>query len=484
MPADGAAATTDYPKLHLHIDGEWIEAGDRRTHTVINPATGQAIGDLPLASAADLDRALEAAERGYRKWRATPAEERGQVMKRAANLIRERSDRIARIATQEEGKTLGETRIEAQVAANLFEFYGEECRRSYGRVLVRPAGRRSLVIKEPVGPVAAFAPWNFPITNPARKLGAPIAAGCSVILKPAEEAPGAALEILRALLDAGLPAGVAQIVFGVPDEVSRHLLGSSIIRKLSFTGSIAVGKHLMKLAADNMLRTTMELGGHAPVLIFDDADLEKAMDELTAAKLRNAGQVCISPTRFYVQEGVYDRFVKGFSERLEKIAVGDGLAEASRMGPMANPRRPETMERMIADAVACGARLRTGGERLGNEGYFWKPTVISDVPDTAQIMNDEPFGPVAVIAPVKGFDEAVAQANRLPFGLAAYAYTQDAKRIMLLGDAIETGMLGLNTAMVAAPDSPFGGVKESGHGAEDGPEGLDACLVTKAIHQG
>jgi len=484
MPADGAAATSDYPKLSLHIDGEWIEAGDRRTHTVVNPATGQALADLPLADAADLDRALDTAERAYRKWRAVPAEERGQLMKRAANLIRERSDRIARIATQEEGKTLAETRIETQVAANLFEFYGEECRRTYGRVLVRPAGRRSLVIKEPIGPVAAFAPWNFPITNPARKLGGPIAAGCSVILKPAEEAPGAALEILRALLDAGLPAGVAQIVFGVPDEVSRHLLGSSIIRKLSFTGSIAVGKHLMKLAADNMLRTTMELGGHAPVLIFDDADLEKAMDELTAAKLRNAGQVCISPTRFYVQEGVYDRFVAGLTERLEKVPVGDGLADGSRMGPMANPRRPETMERMIADAVACGARLRTGGERLGNEGYFWKPTVISDVPDTAQIMNDEPFGPVAVIAPVKGLDEAVFQANRLPYGLAAYAYTQDAKRIMLLGDAIETGMLGLNTAMVAAADSPFGGVKESGHGAEDGPEGLDACLVTKAIHQG
>jgi succinate-semialdehyde dehydrogenase / glutarate-semialdehyde dehydrogenase len=483
MPADDAVAT-DYPRLHLHIDGEWLAAGDRRTHTVINPATGAGIGDLPLASAADLDRALDAAQRAYRTWRATPAEERGQVMKRAAGLLRERVETIARIATMEEGKTLPETRIEVQVAANLFEFYGEECRRSYGRVLVRPAGRRSLVIKEPVGPVAAFAPWNFPITNPARKLGGPIAAGCSVILKPAEEAPGAALEVLRALIDAGLPAGVAQIVFGVPDEVSRHLLASPVIRKLSFTGSIAVGKHLMKLAADNMLRTTMELGGHAPVLIFDDADLEKALDELTAAKLRNAGQVCISPTRFYVQEGVYDPVVKGLTERLEKIVVGDGLAEASRMGPLANPRRPETMERMIADAVANGARVRTGGERHGNEGFFWRPTVISDVPDTAQIMNDEPFGPVAVIAPVKGLDEAVFQANRLPYGLAAYAYTQDAKRIMLLGDAIETGMLGLNTAMVAAPDSPFGGVKESGHGAEDGPEGLDACLVTKAIHQG
>ena len=480
MSADAAQT---YPKLSMHIDGEWVAAGDRRTHTVINPATGLSLGDQPLANAADLDRALDAAARAYRVWRATPAEDRGKVMKGAAALIRERADRIARIATMEEGKTLAEARIEANVSANLFEFYGEECRRSYGRVLVRPAGRRSLVIKEPVGPVAAFAPWNFPITNPARKLGGPIAAGCSVILKPAEEAPGSALEILRALIDAGLPAGVAQIVFGVPDEVSRHLLASPVIRKLSFTGSIAVGKHLMKLAADNMLRTTMELGGHAPVLIFDDADLDKAMDELSTAKLRNAGQVCVSPTRFYVQEGVYDRFVAGFTERMEKTPVGDGLVEANRMGPMANPRRPETMERMLADAVANGARLRTGGERLGNEGYFWRPTVISDVPNEAVIMNEEPFGPVAVIAPVKGLDEAIAQANRLPYGLAAYAYTQDARRTLLLGDAVETGMLGINTALVAAPDSPFGGVKESGHGAEDGPEGLDACLVTKAIHQ-
>ena len=408
------------------------------------------------------------------------------MMKRAAALMRERVETIARIATMEEGKTLAETRIrETQSRRQPVRILWRGVRGALtARVLVRPAGRRSLVIKEPVGPVAAFAPWNFPITNPARKLGGPIAAGCSVILKPAEEAPGAALEVLRALIDAGLPAGVAQVVFGVPDEVSRHLLASPVIRKLSFTGSIAVGKHLMKLAADNMLRTTMELGGHAPVLIFDDADLDKAMDELTAAKLRNAGQVCISPTRFYVQEGVYDRFVRGLTERLEKVSVGDGLAETSRMGPMANPRRPETMERMIADAVANGARVRTGGERLGNAGFFWRPTVISDVTDAAQIMNDEPFGPVAVIAPVKGLDEAIVQANRLPYGLAAYAYTQDAKRILLLGDAIETGMLGLNTAMVAAPDSPFGGVKESGHGAEDGPEGLDACLVTKAIHQG
>ena len=382
-----------YSELGLYIDGAWKKnGGGGKSEEVINPATGAALGELPLANAADLDRALEAAERGYRKWRATPAEERGQVMKRAAGLIRERSERIARIATLEEGKTLAETRIETQVAANLFEFYGEECRRSYGRVLVRPAGRRSLVVKEPVGPVAAFAPWNFPITNPARKLGAPVAAGCSVILKPAEEAPGAALEILRALLDAGLPAGVAQIVFGVPDEVSRHLLASPVVRKLSFTGSIAVGKHLMRLAADNMLRTTMELGGHAPVLIFDDADLEKALDELTAAKLRNAGQVCISPTRFYVQEGVYDPFVKGLTEYAKGVKVGDGLEKGIAMGPLANSRRLDAMDSFVADAKARGGKIATGGSRRANQGYFYEPTVITDVPDDSKIMTQEPVG--------------------------------------------------------------------------------------------
>jgi succinate-semialdehyde dehydrogenase/glutarate-semialdehyde dehydrogenase len=482
MPSETAANV--YPALKLHIDGEWVAAGSRRTHPVINPATGAVLADLPLADAADLDRALEAAQRGYRLWRAKPAEDRGKVLKGAAALLRERAEAIARIATLEEGKTLAETRIEVHVAANLFEFYGEECRRSYGRVLVRPAGRRSLVVKEPVGPVAAFAPWHFPLGNPARKLGAPIAAGCSVILKPAEESPASALEILRALLDAGLPAGVAQVVFGVPDEVSRHLLASPIIRKLSFTGSTVVGKQLMKLAADNCIRTTMELGGHAPVLVFDDADLDKAMDELSMSKLRNAGQVCVSPTRFYVQEGVYDRFVDGFAERLERTPVGDGLITEHKMGPMANPRRPEAMERLIADAQGHGARLRTGGERMGNQGFFWRPTVLSDVPNDARIMNEEPFGPVAVMSPFAGFDEAIEQANRLPFGLAAYAYTENANRILMLGDAIESGMVGINTAMVAGPDSPFGGVKHSGHGAEDGPEGLDACLVTKAIHQG
>ncbi|MGH8218492.1 MAG: NAD-dependent succinate-semialdehyde dehydrogenase [Steroidobacteraceae bacterium] len=477
------SSTSTYPELKLHIDGEWVGAGKRRIHKVVNPASGGTLGELPLVDATDLDRALAAAERGFRQWKRATAEERARVLKGAAQLIRQRAEHIARVATLEEGKTLAETRIEAQVAANLFEFYAEECRRTYGRVLVRPTGTRALVLKEPVGPVAAFAPWNFPIGNPARKLGAPVATGCSVILKPAEEAPGSAIEVVRALLDAGLPQGVVQLVFGVPDEVSRHLLASPVIRKLSFTGSIPVGKQLLALAAATVKRTTMELGGHAPVIVFDDADLGRTVELLAAAKCRNAGQVCVSPTRFYVQQGIYDRFVTAFAERMRKVKVGDGLTEGSQMGPMANPRRPAAMEQFIGDARSQGARLLAGGERQGKEGFFWQPTVLADVPVPARIMNEEPFGPVAVITPFATFEDAVEQANRLPYGLAAYAFTESGKRAMLIGDAIEAGMVAINAVTVAAADAPFGGVKESGFGAEDGPEGLEACLVTKTIHQ-
>jgi len=474
---------TTYTDLKLYIDGEWLGAGSRRTHRVINPANGATLGELPLVDTADLDRALHAADRGYRLWKRATAEERGRVMKGAAQLIRQRADHIARIATLEEGKTLGEARGEAMMTANLFEFYGEECRRTYGRVLVRPTGTRSMVTKEPVGPVAAFAPWNFPIANPGRKLGAPVAAGCSVILKPAEESPASAIEVVRALYDAGLPAGVVQLVFGVPDEVSRHLLASPIIRKLSFTGSTVVGKHLLALAAQTVKRTTMELGGHAPVIVFDDADLDRTVEMLATAKIRNTGQVCVSPTRFYVQEGIYDRFVPAFTERTRKVNVGDGLLETSHMGPMANPRRPAAIEKFVEDARSHGAKVHTGGERHGREGLFFQPTVLSNVPLHAKIMNEEPFGPVAVITPFKTFDDAVEQANRLPYGLAAYAFTESAKRAMLISDALEAGMVGVNVVAMAAADAPFGGVKESGFGSEDGPEGLAACLVTKTIHQ-
>jgi len=466
------------------IDGESIPVGHRRVHTVVNPATGEALGALPLAGAADLERALAAAQRGFRLWRDAPPAQRAAVLTGAARLLRERQEEIGRIATLEEGKTLTESRLEVMMNVSLFEFYAGECHRLYGRQLVRPAGLRSTVMLEPVGPVAAFAPWNFPIGNPGRKLGAPIAAGCSVIMKAAEEAPASALAVLQCLLDAGLPKEVGQAVFGVPDEVSRHLLGSPIIRKLSFTGSTVVGKHLMKLAAEDCKRTTMELGGHAAVLVFDDADIEQALKAMVAAKFRNTGQVCVSPTRFIVQEGVYQRFLSGFTERAAQLAVGNGLEQGVQMGPMANPRRPDAMDRLIGGAVRAGARLHTGGRRLGSQGYFYAPTVLSDIPGSAAIMNEEPFGPVALVNPFRTEADMIAEANRLPYGLAAFSWTNDAARQRRLAREVETGMLCINTSALSSGDAPFGGVKWSGHGSENGPEGVMSCLVVKAVHEG
>jgi succinate-semialdehyde dehydrogenase / glutarate-semialdehyde dehydrogenase len=475
---------TSYPQLHMIIDGEKIPAGHRRTHKVVNPATEEVLGELPLADASDLDRALATAAKGFQIWRNSTAQQRAAVLQGAARLMLERQEEIARIATMEQGKTLAETRIEVLMNVGLFNFYAGETQRVYGRQLVRPAGMRSTVTYEPVGPVAAFAPWNFPIGNPGRKLGAPVAAGCSVILKAAEEAPASALAILQCLLDAGLPKEAGQAVFGVPDEVSRHLLGSPIIRKLSFTGSTVVGKHLMKLAAEDMKRTTMELGGHGPVLVFDDVDVDHVLDTMVPGKFRNAGQVCVSPTRFIVQEDVFAKFRDGFAERAKGWRVGNGLEDGIQMGPMANPRRPDAMERMIGGAVAAGGRLNAGGERIGNQGYFYAPSVLSEVPLDAEIMNEEPFGPVAIINPFSAEEDMIAEANRLPYGLAAYSWTNDAKRQKRLAREIETGMFCVNTTMLGGADTPFGGVKWSGHGHEDGPEGLMACMVLKTVHEG
>jgi succinate-semialdehyde dehydrogenase/glutarate-semialdehyde dehydrogenase len=475
---------TGYPELHMIIDGERVGAGDRRTHKVVNPATGETLGELPLADAADLDRALETAKRGFQIWRNSTPQERATVLHGAARLMAERADDLARIATMEEGKPFHEAKIELMMNVGLFNFYAGEAHRIYGRTLVRPTGQRSTVTKEPVGPVAAFAPWNFPLGNPGRKLGAPIAAGCSVILKAAEETPASALGVLQALLDAGLPKEVAQAVFGIPDEVSRHLLASPTIRKLSFTGSTVVGKHLMKLAAEDMKRTTMELGGHGPVLVFDDVDVDQVLDVVVPAKYRNAGQVCVSPTRYIVQEDVFERFRDGFVERAGKVRVGNGLEEDTQMGPMANPRRPDAMERLIGDARTRGGKLHLGGERIGNQGFYYAPSVLSEVPIDAQIMNEEPFGPVAILNPFGGEEDMIAEANRLPYGLAAYAWTADSRRQKRLAREIESGMVGINSMMIGGADAPFGGVKWSGHGSEDGPEGVEACLVLKAVHEG
>jgi succinate-semialdehyde dehydrogenase/glutarate-semialdehyde dehydrogenase len=474
-----------YPELSLFIDGEWLGAQGRAVQELVNPATEEVLGPLPHATAADLDRALEAAQRAWPEWRAMLPVQRAKILRKAADLMRARAEDIARLATVEMGKTLAETRIELQASAEIFDWYADEGRRAYGRVLPqRPAGQRMTIVREPVGPVAAFAPWNFPIGNPARKIGSALAAGCTCILKPAEEAAGTALAVARALQDAGLPKGVLAVVFGVPHEVSAHLIGSPIIRKVSFTGSVPVGKQLTRLAADGMKRTTMELGGHAPVLVFDDVDVEKVLDQCATAKYRNAGQVCVSPTRFYVHESIYTRFCEGFAARAAALTVGNGLDESSRMGPLAHARRLPAVQGIIDEALQHGARLLAGGRRVERKGFFFEPTVLADVPNSARIMNEEPFGPVAILNPFRDVDAVMREANRLPYGLAAFGFTQNAQRVTLLGQRIEAGMIGLNSFQISVPESPFGGVKESGHGSEEGIEGLEACLVTKFISEG
>ncbi len=474
--------THDYDAdLALLINGSWKIGEGRDSFAVVDPARGETIGEVPLATPADLDEALDAADKGFVLWRATPVEQRAAILHKAASLIRERADAIARLLTQEQGKPLSEAKGEVIGSAQLFDWAAEEASRIYGRVLVRPSGQRSIVIKQPVGPVAAFSPWNFPVYLMAKKLAPALAVGCSVIAKPPEETPGSCGALMRCLFDAGLPTGVAQMVHGVPDAVSRHLLASPVIRKVSFTGSTPVGRHLMRLAADGLKRITMELGGHAPVLVFEDCDLEKTLDMVVPQKFRNAGQVCVSPTRFYVQEGIYDRFIAGFAARTQQVKTGHGLDAETRMGPLANVRRPGAVAALVEDAAAKGARVVAGGHR-GNAGFFFEPTLLADVPDTADIMNKEPFGPVAVAAPFTTLDDAIMKANRLPYGLAAFAFTESMRQANLLGDAVESGMVGINTFAISVPDAPFGGVKDSGFGSEGGIEGIESYLATKAIH--
>jgi succinate-semialdehyde dehydrogenase/glutarate-semialdehyde dehydrogenase len=468
--------------LRLFINGSWRAGEGRDALPVLNPATGKAIADLPVATGADLQEALAAAQKGFEHWRAMDVEARGAILRKVASLIRERVEHIATLLTTEQGKPLDQARGEVAGAASMFDFYAEEAKRAYGRVLVRPSGQRAYVIKQPVGPVAIFTPWNFPVYLLAKKLAPALAAGCSVIAKPAEECPASTSALMRCLADAGVPANVAQLVYGVPDMVSRTLIGSPIVRKVSFTGSTAVGKHLMRLAADGVKRITMELGGHAPVLVFGDVDLDKTLDMLVPQKFRNAGQVCVSPTRFYVQARLYEAFIKGFAERTARLKVGSGLDEGVQMGPLANQRRPAAVETLVADAKAKGARLVAGGERYG-DGYFFQPTLLADVPVDADIMTTEPFGPVAVTRPFETLDEAIEQANRVPFGLAAFAFTDNLHTANQVGDRIEAGMVGINSFAISVADAPFGGVKESGFGSEGGPEGLDSYFVTKAIHQ-
>lgn len=475
---------TSYDPLYLFIGGEWISTEGRDTAAVVNPATGREIGRVPLATAGDLDHALEVTRLSFEQWRQTLPDKRAKILKRAADLILERAPQIAAQMTLEEGKPLNESLDEVTRAADYFEWFAESARRIDGRVV--PANRPGvlqLVKRQAIGPVAAFTPWNFPAITPARKLSAALAAGCSVILKPGEESPSTALALARALDDAGLPKGVLQVVFGVPDQVSSHLIASPIIRKVTFTGSVPIGRLLSARAAEGVKPITLELGGHGPVLVFEDADIEKAAIEGVANRFRGTGQVCISSTRFLIQRGAYQAFVDHFVAATQALRIGDGLHPNTQVGPLANPRQLAKMEELVADAVEKGARVLVGGEALSGEGYFFQPTVLADVPISARVMHEEPFGPIAVLMPFDELADGLQEANRLPYGLSAYAFTSSARTAIDVADGLEAGMIGINQYRIVATELPFGGMKESGHGSEGGIEGIEHYLTHKFISQ-
>src|SRR6478609_849766 len=472
-----------YPNTQLFIDGQWQDAGDGRTLAVFNPATGKEIGRVAHAGIADLDRALEAAQKGFEKWRDMPAIERNKIMRKAAALMRERAGEIGAVLTQEQGKPLAEAKGEAMAAADIIEWFADEGMRVYGRIVPSrfSLSTRQMVLKDPVGPVAAFTPWNFPINQVVRKMAAALATGCSMLVKAPEETPAAPAELVRAFADAGLPPGVLGLVYGNPADISNYLIPHPVIRKVTFTGSTPVGKQLAAMAGQYMKRVTMELGGHAPVIVCEDADIALAVKSAGAAKFRNAGQVCISPTRFLVHNSIKKEFADAFAKYATGLKVGDGSLEGTQMGPLANPRRLTAMAEFTQDAVKRGATVMSGGERIGDAGNFWQPTILADVPLDAKVFNDEPFGPMAAIRSFNTLEEAIAESNRLPYGLAGYAFTRSLKNADLLARKVEVGMLWVNMPALPSAEMPFGGIKDSGYGSEGGPEAVDAYLNARAV---
>ena len=474
-----------YPDTQLFLNGEWRDALAKESLEIINPATEEVIGKVSHARKEDLDIALTAAEKAFNSWKNVSAYERSKILRKAADIVRSKADEIATLMTLEQGKPLIEAKMETMGAADSIDWYAEEGRRAYGRIIPSraPQGVYQFGGKEAVGVGAAFTPWNFPLNQVVKKVAAAFAAGCTAIVKGPEETPASVAELIKAFDEAGMPKGSINLVYGIPAEISEYLIAHPIVRKVTFTGSTAVGKLLASLAGKHMKRVTMELGGHSPAIVCEDADVKAAIKILSANKFRNAGQVCISPTRFLVHDSVYEEFVDGFVEQAEALNVGNGLDEGVKMGPLAHDRRLTAIEGFVADAVENGAKVLTGGKRKGNKGYFFEPTVMTNVSNEARIMNEEPFGPLAPINSFSSIDEVVEEANRLNYGLAAYAYTNSAKTAQNLGQAIESGQVSINHHGLGLVDTPFGGVKDSGYGSEGGPEGLDAYMTTKLVSQ-
>lgn len=473
-----------YQHLALYINGQFLDGQGRQTQAVINPADGSSLGQLPLASQADLDAALNAAQAAFKSWRHSSPMDRSAILRKVAELSRERAQEIGRNLTLDQGKPLAEAVGEIMSCADHADWHAEECRRIYGRVIpARNPKVQQMVLREPIGVCAAFTPWNFPYNQAIRKICAAIGAGCTIILKGPEDSPSAVMAIAQAFHDAGLPPGVLNIVWGVPQEVSDYLIRSPIVRKVSFTGSVPVGKQLAALAGAHMKRITMELGGHSPVLVLPDADVARAARQLARFKIRNAGQVCISPTRFYIHDDIYTAFVERFTEELANVKVGDGLDPDTQMGPLAHERRIPMMQKFVDNARSLGGKVLLGGEQIKRDGFFFSPTVLTDLPDDALVMTEEPFGPIAPLTRYSDLDDAIARANSLPYGLSAYAFTQSLQDAHRLGAELESGMVNINHFGSSLPETPFGGVKDSGIGSEGGAETFDGYLVTKFVTQ-
>lgn len=469
---------SQYPQIKLLVGGEWRV---RDGAPILNPSDESVLGTVPHATRQDLDDALAAAAKGFQVWRKTSPAKRAEIILKAAAIMRARVEEIAVVMTLEQGKPIAQSRLEVLRASDIIEWDANEGRRVYGRVIPAEPGMRHTVLRQPIGTVAAFSPWNFPVSSPSRKVGGALSAGCSIILKASEETPGGAYEIARAFTDAGLPPGVLNLVYGVPSEISDYLIPQESVRLVTFTGSIAVGKRLAALAGTHMKPAIMELGGHAPVIVCDDVDPVTSAAAAVMGKSRNAGQVCVSPTRWFVEEKIYEPFARAFADKAASLKIGSGMDPASQLGPLANVRRVEAMAEFVADAKAKGARILSGGARIANRGYYFPLTVMADLPDDARVMREEPFGPIAVVNPVKSIEEAIARANELPYGLAAYAFTNSARKAEMLADGVEVGNLSINHYVASSAETPFGGVKDSGYGREGGVEGLSHYTVVKNV---
>lgn len=472
---------TDYSDIELFIGGHWAKGADGKFRDIVNPSTGAVIGQLPLASEADVSRALEAARSGFATWRDVDPRERTGILLRAAELIRKNSDVLGRLTTLEEGMRLNDAVALAVRGADILEWEANEGRRVYGRVIPSRNGVREIVMRQPVGPVAAFSPWNGSVFTPCRKIGGALAAGCSIILKAAEETPASTMALVKLFEQAGVPPGVLNLIFGDPEALSRQLISSPVIRLVTFTGSIPIGKHLAQLASSFMKPTIMELGGHSPVIICEDADIAAACSLTVAAKFNNAGQVCIAPSRVFVHDSVYAEFIRQFVDKAASIRLGDGFDPDAGMGPLASERRLHAVSSIVDDAVTRGATLCCGGKRIGTKGFFYAPTVLADVPEQTRILREEPFGPVITVAAYSKLDAVVEVANSLPYGLAGYVFTKSAALADRLALDLECGAVGINHFGVSADGLPFGGVKESGIGREGGIEGVMGYTIAKTI---